>query len=133
MFFIFGNLIYIIVLLTNAVAILSEDRFLARIGWSNSVAEPAFGGNSADTSIKSKLVNLMTSVRTLMRSMFNLSSPLNPVIVTLRICGFREGQSVPGFGGGACRGKGRKRAGSCAKIPLIGINSVIIIYELALG
>ncbi|ATZ51919.1 Bcyos1 [Botrytis cinerea B05.10] len=85
MFFIFGNLIYIIVLLTNAVAILSEDRFLARIGWSNSVAEPAFGGNSADTSIKSKLVNLMTSVRTLMR------------------------------------------------IPLIGINSVIIIYELALG
>ncbi|KAF7887234.1 uncharacterized protein EAF02_003881 [Botrytis sinoallii] len=75
MFFIFGNLIYIIVLLTNAVAILSEDRFLAR----------TFGGNSADTSIKSKLVNLMTSVRTLMR------------------------------------------------IPLIGINSVIIIYELALG
>ncbi|KAA8573999.1 hypothetical protein MFRU_001g01610 [Monilinia fructicola] len=86
MFFIFGNLIYICVLLINAVAILSEDRFLARVGWSNSISEPAFGGgNAADTSIKSKLVNLMTSVRTLMR------------------------------------------------IPLIGINSVIIIYELALG
>ncbi|KAB8303376.1 hypothetical protein EYC80_004805 [Monilinia laxa] len=88
MFFIFGNLIYICVLLINAVAILSEDRFLApvSVGWSNSISEPAFGGgNNADTSIKSKLVNLMTSVRTLMR------------------------------------------------IPLIGINSVIIIYELALG
>jgi len=30
MFFAFGNLIYISVLLVNAIAILSEDRFLAR-------------------------------------------------------------------------------------------------------
>jgi len=85
MFFVFGNLIYICVLLVNAIAILSEDRFLARVGWSNTVSEPAFGAGAADASIKSKLVNLMTSVRTLMR------------------------------------------------IPLIGINAVIILYELALG
>ncbi|CZT47362.1 related to YOS1, subunit of the Yip1p-Yif1p Complex, required for Transport between the ER and the Golgi Complex [Rhynchosporium secalis] len=71
MFFAFGNLIYISVLLVNAIAILSEDRFLARVGWSNSVAEPAFGtGSAGDASIKSKLINLMTSVRTLMRSTF---------------------------------------------------------------
>jgi hypothetical protein len=39
------------------------------VGWSNTVAEPAFGGGSSgDASVKSKLVNLMTSVRTLMRS-----------------------------------------------------------------
>ncbi|XMA19510.1 hypothetical protein WAI453_012301 [Rhynchosporium graminicola] len=86
MFFAFGNLIYISVLLVNAIAILSEDRFLARVGWSNSVAEPAFGtGSAGDASIKSKLINLMTSVRTLMR------------------------------------------------IPLILINTVIIVYELFLG
>ncbi|CCU76113.1 unnamed protein product [Blumeria hordei] len=86
MFFAFGNLIYISVLLINAIAILSEDRFLARVGWSNSVSEPAFGATSGgDASIKSKLINLMTSVRTLMR------------------------------------------------IPLIITNTVIIIYELALG
>ncbi|PSS16964.1 hypothetical protein M430DRAFT_35559 [Amorphotheca resinae ATCC 22711] len=84
MFFAFGNLIYICILLVNAIAILSEDRFLARVGWSNSVSDPGFGGSN-DASIKSKLINLMTSVRTLMR------------------------------------------------IPLIGINTVIIVYELALG
>jgi hypothetical protein len=40
------------------------------VGWSNTVAEPAFGGGStgADASIKSRIINLMTSVRTLMRS-----------------------------------------------------------------
>ncbi|PMD31214.1 Yos1-like protein [Hyaloscypha variabilis F] len=86
MFFVFGNLIYISVLLVNAVAILSEDRFLARVGWSNTVAEPAFGASSGgDASIKSKLINLMTSVRTLMR------------------------------------------------IPLIVINSILIVYEVILG
>ncbi|EKD19293.1 hypothetical protein LZ554_002611 [Drepanopeziza brunnea f. sp. 'monogermtubi'] len=87
MFFAFGNLIYISVLLVNAIAILSEDRFLARVGWSNStLGEPAFGtSNGGDASIKSKLINLMTSVRTLMR------------------------------------------------IPLILINTVIIVYELFLG
>ena len=92
------------VLLVNAIAILSEDRFLARgalpspglpwplspsfatniqeyianmkgiaVGWSNTVSEPAFGASSGgDASIKSKLINLMTSVRTLMRSIYPL-------------------------------------------------------------
>ncbi|PQE31331.1 hypothetical protein CJF32_00001918 [Rutstroemia sp. NJR-2017a WRK4] len=70
MFFIFGNLIYICVLLVNAIAILSEDRFLARVGWSNTMADPGFGGTNAnDASVKSKLINLMTSVRTLMRNL----------------------------------------------------------------
>lgn len=40
------------------------------VGWSNGVLEPAFGAmGGGDASIKSKLINLMTSVRTLMRSM----------------------------------------------------------------
>ncbi|KIN04620.1 hypothetical protein OIDMADRAFT_114632 [Oidiodendron maius Zn] len=86
MFFTFGKIIYVSVLLVNAIAILSEDRFLARVGWSNSVPDASFGASSGgDASIKYKLINLMTSVRTLMR------------------------------------------------IPLIAINTVIIVYELALG
>ncbi|TVY20629.1 Protein transport protein yos1 [Lachnellula arida] len=106
MFFAFGNLIYstpphsspppfpvpttnstpVSVLLINAIAVLSEDRFLARVGWSNTVAEPAFGGGGGGSeSVKNRLIGLMTSVRTLMR------------------------------------------------IPLIGINVTIILYELALG
>ncbi|KAB5551398.1 Yos1-like protein [Coniochaeta sp. PMI_546] len=80
----FGGLIYISCLLVNAIAILSEDRFLARIGLSPSSYDPAFG-QSGDTSIRAKVVQLIASVRTLMR------------------------------------------------IPLIVLNTLIIVYELVLG
>ncbi|KAK0731266.1 Yos1-like protein [Lasiosphaeria hispida] len=82
--YIFGNLIYVTILLTNAIAILSEDRFLARINFSPSSYDPAFG-QVADASVKAKIVNLIASVRTLMR------------------------------------------------IPLIVINTLIIVYEIVLG
>ena len=68
------------VLLINAIAILSEDRFLARIGWSaSSATEPAFGsGAGADVGVKAKIINLVTSIRTLMRSMsYIFSVPFN--------------------------------------------------------
>ncbi|EME79388.1 uncharacterized protein MYCFIDRAFT_87357 [Pseudocercospora fijiensis CIRAD86] len=67
--FSFGGLFQVSILLLNAVAVLSEDRFLARIGWSSSqqTSEPAFGGDSHSQSIKSKIINLITSIRTLMR------------------------------------------------------------------
>ncbi|EGP87158.1 uncharacterized protein MYCGRDRAFT_42726, partial [Zymoseptoria tritici IPO323] len=59
------------VLLVNSIAILSEDRFLARIGWgSSAAAEPSFGGGNGmqgDASVKAKMINLINSVRTLMR------------------------------------------------------------------
>ncbi|KAF2001141.1 protein transport protein YOS1 [Amniculicola lignicola CBS 123094] len=61
-----GGLLYVAILFTNAIAILSEDRFLARIGWTAS-AEPGFGGARDDASVKARLVNLVSSVRTLMR------------------------------------------------------------------
>ncbi|RCI11572.1 hypothetical protein CP532_3414 [Ophiocordyceps camponoti-leonardi (nom. inval.)] len=67
LFFGFGNLFYIAVLLINAVAILSEDRFLARINLSPASYDPAFG-IGADASIKAKIIHLIASVRTLMRS-----------------------------------------------------------------
>ncbi|KAK0657193.1 yos1-like protein [Cercophora newfieldiana] len=79
-----GNLLYTTVLLINAVAILSEDRFLARIGFSSVNNDAAFG-QSADQSVKAKIINLIASVRMVMR------------------------------------------------IPLIVINTFIIVYELILG
>lgn len=66
LFFGLGGLFYVAVLLINAIAILSEDRFLARIGWTSS-AEPGFGGQRDDASVKARLINLVSSVRTLMR------------------------------------------------------------------
>ncbi|KAI0021036.1 Yos1-like protein [Xylariomycetidae sp. FL0641] len=80
-----GNLLYVSVLLVNAIAILSEDRFLARINLSSSSYDPAFGAGPGAESVKGKIINLIASVRTLMR------------------------------------------------IPLIAINTLIILYELVLG
>ncbi|KAL1996636.1 hypothetical protein VTN49DRAFT_7501 [Thermomyces lanuginosus] len=80
-----GKLVYVVVLIINAIAVLSEDRFLARIGWGRVPQEPAFGQTYDTTSVKAKTINLIASVRTVMR------------------------------------------------IPLIVINTVIIIYELILG
>ncbi|KAF2435781.1 protein transport protein YOS1 [Tothia fuscella] len=63
-----GNIFYVGLLLINGIAIISEDRFLARIGWgSTSAAEPGFGGQVDTSSAKAKIVNLMNSVRTLAR------------------------------------------------------------------
>ncbi|TVY91915.1 Protein transport protein yos1 [Lachnellula willkommii] len=133
MFFAFGNLIYstpplfsppfpvpttnstpVSVLLINAIAVLSEDRFLARVGWSNTVAEPAFGGGGGggSESVKNRLIGLMTSVRTLMRSRFSIL-----LLVSM----------------GQVGGKGGRGHAAGAGVPLIGINVTIILYELALG
>jgi len=36
-----GNILYIALLLINAVAVLNEERFLSRIGWSHSAVQQA--------------------------------------------------------------------------------------------
>ncbi|EEU06491.1 Yos1p [Saccharomyces cerevisiae JAY291] len=81
-----GRLFYVILLLINAVAVLSEERFLRRsIGLGRSNDEtPVFGQDQNTT--KSKVVQLIGAVQTLLRS-----------------------------------------------IPLIGINILVIVYELLLG
>ncbi|KAI1465687.1 Yos1-like protein [Daldinia caldariorum] len=79
----FGNLFYVSVLLINAITILSQDRFLARLNLSS--YDPAFGAGPDAQSMQAKVVNLISSVRTVTR------------------------------------------------IPLIGVNLMIIIYELAFG
>lgn len=44
---------------------------LILVGWTASAADPGFGGQRDDASIKARLINLVSSVRTLMRSMYS--------------------------------------------------------------
>ncbi|KAI0796786.1 ER-to-golgi transport membrane protein [Abortiporus biennis] len=95
-----GTILYVFLLLLNAVAVLSEDRFLAKIGWASTQVQANAGYNQPyaqpydqtgyptgqeDIGMKGRMINLISAVRTLMR------------------------------------------------IPLIGVNLVIIVYELILG
>jgi len=91
-----GTVFKVSLLLINAIAVLSEDRFLARLGWvsGQQAANPGYqqtydqngyGTVQGDVALKTRLIDLISAVRTLMR------------------------------------------------IPLIGINIIVIIYELLLG
>ncbi|KAI9932859.1 hypothetical protein MW887_009111 [Aspergillus wentii] len=71
MFFGLGKLVYVIVLIINAIAVLSEDRFLARVGWGRTQVDTGFGATHDSTSVKAKFVDLIASVRTVMRSMIS--------------------------------------------------------------
>ncbi|KAJ9474513.1 Protein transport protein YOS1 [Pseudozyma hubeiensis] len=73
-----GSAFYLILFITNALAVLSEERFLARVGWSSHALanQPNFDGGfqsnpysstSNDVTIKARLINLISAVRTLMR------------------------------------------------------------------
>lgn len=67
-----GSFFQIAVLLVNAIAILSEDRFLARIGLSSATHDPAFGaGPGGDQSFQYKLMNMIASVRMVTRSTYS--------------------------------------------------------------
>ncbi|EGF76709.1 hypothetical protein BATDEDRAFT_14652 [Batrachochytrium dendrobatidis JAM81] len=62
----FGTLFYVTLMVVNAIAVLHEERFLARIGLS--VSQAAYQQQGGDpNSIKLKLVNLIAAVRTLLR------------------------------------------------------------------
>ncbi|KAJ7129681.1 Yos1-like protein [Mycena epipterygia] len=75
-----GTIIYVSLLVINSMAVLSEDRFLARIGWASSQApnvnagfqqtydpQTGYGGQQAEVGMKARLIDLITAVRTLMR------------------------------------------------------------------
>ncbi|KAA3681770.1 uncharacterized protein DEA37_0002281 [Paragonimus westermani] len=58
-----GSLVEAVILLLNAVCILHEKRFLAKIGWTSS--DKDFG---EPFSTKFQLLNVIHSIRTVMRS-----------------------------------------------------------------
>jgi len=76
-----GSILYVALLLINAMAVLSEDRFLARIGWASTQVQAQQAGFAQpyaqpydqaglagqDISVKARLINLISAVRTLMR------------------------------------------------------------------
>lgn len=68
----FGKLLYVIVLCVNGVAVLSEDRFLNRIGWGSLLGaaqlQSQYGvKQGGEGSIKQRMVTLISATRTLMR------------------------------------------------------------------
>ncbi|CAN6602543.1 protein transport protein Yos1p [Trichomonascus vanleenenianus] len=68
-----GLILYVTVLLLNAVAILSEERFLARLGWGSN---DGFGSAPGEESVKMRLLSLIQAIRTVMRPFliaFNIS------------------------------------------------------------
>ncbi|KAF5395935.1 Immediate early response 3-interacting protein 1 [Paragonimus heterotremus] len=72
-----GSLVEAVILLLNAVCILHEKRFLAKIGWATD--DKDFGEPS---SVKSQLLNVIHSIRTVMRSenVFSSSNFAVPLI-----------------------------------------------------
>ncbi|KAJ5769943.1 uncharacterized protein N7511_001994 [Penicillium nucicola] len=129
-----GKLVYVIILIINAIAVLSEDRFLARIGWGRTQAEPAFGSAHDSTSVKAKTINLIASVRTVMRSTYTPPAPF-PVPPPTPIQAIFLGRAVPAPRDMLSRSRrGSSLANSPSNlVPLIVINTVIIVYELILG
>ncbi|TFK43540.1 ER-to-golgi transport membrane protein [Crucibulum laeve] len=95
----FGTIFKVSLLFINGIAVLNEERFLARIGWTTSSQQlrdtntgfhqpynqDGYGATQGEVGIKSRMIDLISAVRTLMR------------------------------------------------IPLIAINILVILYELALG
>ncbi|KAF9451716.1 Yos1-like protein [Macrolepiota fuliginosa MF-IS2] len=73
----FGTLIQVSLLFINAIAILNEERFLARIGWVSvtpAQTQSAYnqgydqaGYGNQDIGVKTRLIDLISAVRTLMR------------------------------------------------------------------
>ncbi|KAI8905332.1 Yos1-like protein [Powellomyces hirtus] len=59
-----GTLFYVGLLFINAIAVLHEERFLARIGLGPSSSQ-GFGDQSA--TVKYKVINLISAIRTLLR------------------------------------------------------------------
>jgi len=88
----FGSILLVSLLLVNAIAILNEERFLARIGLASS-SRPAretanvgynqggydqTGYGDQDIGVKARLIDLISAVRTLMRMPL---IPINIVVI----------------------------------------------------
>jgi hypothetical protein len=111
---------------------------LNTVGWGRTQAEPGFGATYDSTSVKAKTINLIASVRTVMRSTFprasnpisdigygNLARPRRSPVVAVE----QDHESEPGS-----KGQTEKLTWNLEPaVPLIIINTVIIFYELILG
>ncbi|CAM5144115.1 unnamed protein product [Natator depressus] len=62
------SLLQAALLVVNAIAVLHEERFLRNVGWGT---EQGIGGFGEEPGIKAQLMNLIRSVRTVMRVAIN--------------------------------------------------------------
>ncbi|KAL2287298.1 hypothetical protein FJTKL_05793 [Diaporthe vaccinii] len=83
-----SGILYVVILILNAMCILSEDRFLARINLSPKSIDPTFGQSGADASVWSKVASLISSVRMVVRCTFGPQS--HPFVASPSPSGFRR-------------------------------------------
>ncbi|KAE8747690.1 hypothetical protein FOCC_FOCC005669 [Frankliniella occidentalis] len=98
------HLIEAIVLILNAICVLHEERFMKRMGWGANAQVQGFG---EQPTVTAKLLNLVRSIRTVVRGKCNTCQNTIPPLVDL-----------------------------CVLIqifPLILFNSVLIAFKLVLG
>ncbi|CAM4668007.1 unnamed protein product [Lepidochelys kempii] len=62
------SLLQAALLVVNAIAVLHEERFLRNVGWGT---DQGIGGFGEEPGIKAQLMNLIRSVRTVMRVAIN--------------------------------------------------------------
>ncbi|CAJ0924598.1 unnamed protein product [Ranitomeya imitator] len=80
------SLLQAALLCVNAVAVLHEERFLSKIGWG---ADQGIGGFGEEPGVKSQMMNLVRSVRTVMRvsAAFTVyGSDVQPVALLQQTC-----------------------------------------------
>ncbi|CAI9536250.1 unnamed protein product [Staurois parvus] len=74
------SLLQAALLFVNAIAVLYEERFLSKIGWG---ADQGIGGFGEEPEIKSQLMNLVRSVRTVMRVPLIMENSISIVLLLL--------------------------------------------------
>ncbi|KAG9471938.1 immediate early response 3-interacting protein 1 [Eleutherodactylus coqui] len=74
------SLLQAALLCVNAVAVLHEERFLSKIGWG---PDQGIGGFGEDPGVKSQMMNLVRSVRTVMRVPLIIINSITIVLLLL--------------------------------------------------
>ncbi|XP_008324333.1 immediate early response 3-interacting protein 1 [Cynoglossus semilaevis] len=74
------SLIQTAILCTNAIAVLHEERFLSKIGCG---VDQAVGGFGDDPGVKAQILNLIRSVRTVMRVPLIIVNSVSIVLLLL--------------------------------------------------
>jgi hypothetical protein len=75
-----GGILYVTLLLVNAVAILNEERFLAKIGLGQS-----FANSNDTTSVKAKMISLIGAIRTLLRCIHDIYLTIKVPLIALNV------------------------------------------------
>ncbi|KAK7896426.1 hypothetical protein WMY93_021751 [Mugilogobius chulae] len=74
------TLIQTAILCTNAIAVLHEERFLSKVGWG---VDQGVGGFGDDPGVKAQILNLIRSVRTVMRVPLIIVNSVSIVLLLL--------------------------------------------------